>query len=178
MTESDLLDQLSALDERAISQVHDRYFEQVYRYARYRLGNPDRAEDVAAETFLRLLEAIQRKRGPRRSLKGWLMRTTANIVNDAFRDHYRHPQEPLDGPLKARGTAPEAVSDRTQEKEDLRRALAALTVEQQHVLSLRFGAELSLRETADIMNRSVNAVKSLQFRALSALRQQLAGIES
>jgi RNA polymerase sigma-70 factor (ECF subfamily) len=46
-----------------------------------------------------------------------------------------------------------------------------LTSEQQHVLALRFADEHSLEETAAIMEKSVNAVKALQFRAIASLRR-------
>jgi RNA polymerase sigma-70 factor (ECF subfamily) len=48
-----------------------------------------------------------------------------------------------------------------------------LTVDQQHVLALRFAEEYSLEETAHIMGKTIGAVKTLQFRALAALRRLL-----
>jgi RNA polymerase sigma-70 factor (ECF subfamily) len=48
-----------------------------------------------------------------------------------------------------------------------------LTPEHQEVLLLRFGQRLSIQETADIMGKSISAIKSLQFRAMSNLRQIL-----
>jgi RNA polymerase sigma-70 factor (ECF subfamily) len=48
-----------------------------------------------------------------------------------------------------------------------------LTAEQQHVLALRFGQGYSLEETAAFMDKNVNAVKALQFRALAALQREL-----
>jgi RNA polymerase sigma-70 factor (ECF subfamily) len=52
-------------------------------------------------------------------------------------------------------------------------AYAQLTSEQQHVLALRFGMGYSLEQTATVMKKNVNAVKALQFRALSALQRQI-----
>jgi len=48
-----------------------------------------------------------------------------------------------------------------------------LTPEQQQVLVLRFSMEFSLEETALVMKKSVGAIKTLQFRALGALRRHL-----
>jgi len=48
-----------------------------------------------------------------------------------------------------------------------------LTADQQHVIDLRFGQELSLEETAIVMKKKVNAVKQLQLRALAALNRQI-----
>ncbi|MDF1513396.1 MAG: sigma-70 family RNA polymerase sigma factor [Anaerolineae bacterium] len=57
--------------------------------------------------------------------------------------------------------------------EALYSALTRLKQDQREVLALRFGAELSIKVTASIMNKSVNAVKVLQYRALSALKDIL-----
>ncbi len=54
--------------------------------------------------------------------------------------------------------------------ERVRHALRMLAADHQEVLILRFGQRLSLQETADIMGKSVSAVKSLQFRAVDTLR--------
>jgi RNA polymerase sigma-70 factor (ECF subfamily) len=52
-------------------------------------------------------------------------------------------------------------------------ALTQLTPEQQHVLVLRFGEGYSLEETAALLKKNVNAVKALQFRALTSLQRHI-----
>jgi RNA polymerase sigma-70 factor (ECF subfamily) len=51
----------------------------------------------------------------------------------------------------------------------LKKAILQLTEEQQHVIALRFGQGLSLAETAQLLDKSVGAVKGLQHRALASL---------
>jgi len=53
----------------------------------------------------------------------------------------------------------------------LRRAIEQLTTDQQQVVLLRFKAGLKLKEAAYVMDRSIDAVKMLQSRALTSLRQ-------
>jgi len=55
----------------------------------------------------------------------------------------------------------------------VREAYAELTPDQQDVLALRFGSGYSLEETARMMDKKVNAVKALQFRALAALQRNI-----
>lgn len=172
---TNLLSALRSLDPQAISTVHEQYFPELFRYARYRLGDPRRAEDVASEVFLRLLEALHDGSGPRDNLHGWLMRTTANIVSDTYREQYRHPTEAIPEPLPDESPGPAAKRARAEQGESLRRAMIELTEEQQHVLALRFGSGLSLKETAQRMGKRVPAVKSLQYRAVAALREHLGG---
>ena len=68
---------------------------------------------------------------------------------------------------------PESEFDENSKRLRVRQAILELTAEQQHVLALRFFEERSLQETADIMGKSVTAVKALQFRAIAALQRQL-----
>ena len=55
--EAALLAGALALDARVLGQVHDRYYPELYRFALYRTGDPATAEDIAAEVFVRLLDA-------------------------------------------------------------------------------------------------------------------------
>ncbi len=56
-------------------------------------------------------------------------------------------------------------------------ATARLTDLQQQVIALRFSAGLSIRETAEVMQRSEGAIKNLQHHALRALRRELGPAE-
>jgi RNA polymerase sigma factor (sigma-70 family) len=53
--------------------------------------------------------------------------------------------------------------------------LSKLSMDYQSVLTLRFIGELSPEETAQVMNRSVGAIRVLQHRALGALRDEING---
>ena len=63
------LDGLQKLDSQVIAAVYDRYFPEIYRYVLYRLGNESQAEDIASDVFVRLLEAVKKKQGPRTNIK-------------------------------------------------------------------------------------------------------------
>lgn len=161
------------LDPTALAQIHDCFYKLIYRYARYRTGDAQAAEDAASEVFLRLLDALQGSKAPRQSLRGWLFGTASNVVNDHFRRHYRVKDEDLEAHVALPASAesdPEHQFQRNLTHQRLRAALASLTPEQQHVVSLRFGQGLSNREVAQIMGKSEGAIKLLQFRALRALR--------
>ncbi len=167
------LDALRQLDPEAITRLHNLYFPAVFRYARYRLSDPQVAEDVAAEAFTRLLEHAHSGRGPRTSIRGWLMRTTANLVNDYYRVQYARPTEELTEFHPSDLPSPAAAAESSEEKHALAAALQTLTTEHQHVLALRFGSGLSLEATAEALDKKANAIKALQFRAVAALRRQM-----
>jgi RNA polymerase sigma-70 factor (ECF subfamily) len=170
----DELDGLRALDSRVVGAVYDRYFEDVYRFVYYRLGDEQVAEDISSDVFVRLLEALQKKRGPQSNLKGWLLATASHAVADYLRQAYRRPTEELSDVMPDEG-APSLTDevDRREQVGSVQEAYAELTAEQQNVLALRFGDGYSLEETARVMQKNVNAVKALQFRALAALQRKI-----
>jgi RNA polymerase sigma-70 factor (ECF subfamily) len=167
------LDGLQNLDSQAIAAIYDQYFSEVYRYVRYRINDDSLAEDIASDVFMRLLEAAQKKQGPRSSLKGWLIATASHAVNDHLRKQYRRPVEALSDSLPDREPSVHSEMDTREQNRLVQNAYAQLTAEQQHVLALRFGQGYSIEETAVHLNKNINAVKALQFRALASLQRQI-----
>lgn len=164
---------LRADDSQVIGAIYDKYFAEVYRYVRYRLNDVHAAEDIASEVFVRFLEALRKRRGPQSNLRAWLISTAAHIVTDHMRRSYRRPVEALPDDVLDHASGPIDEFDRREENRRFQAAYTRLTAEQQHVLALRFGEGYSLDETASIMQKNVNAVKALQFRALAALQRSL-----
>ena len=153
------LDGLRDLDQQVIGAVYDQYFSEVYRYVLYRLGDPTLAEDIASDVFVRLLEAAQSKRAPETNIKGWLIGTASHIVMDHMRKKYRRPEEEISDSLPDLTPGPATEVDQREQNRIVNNAYSQLTPEQQHVLALRFGQGYSLEETANYMNKNVNAVK-------------------
>lgn len=171
--EQSALDGLRKLNSQAIGAIYDQYFPEIYRYVRYRVGDDSVAEDIASDVFMRLIESAQKKQGPTTNIKGWLIATASNAVNDYLRRQYRRPTEELDETMADDGSSVHAEVDQREENKIVQMAFARLTSEQQQVLTLRFGMGYSLEQTATIMKKNVNAIKALQFRALTALQRQI-----
>lgn len=169
--------ELRSLDTKAIGAVYDQYFSEVYRYVLYRVGDQTLAEDIASDVFIRLLEAVQSGRGPQTNLKGWLIGTASHIVTDHMRKKYRRQEEEVSESLPDLQPGPATETDQREQGRLLKDAMSKLTDEQQHVLTLRFNQGYSLEETATFMNKNVNAVKALQFRALAALQREIGEVD-
>jgi RNA polymerase sigma-70 factor (ECF subfamily) len=167
------LARLKRLDPETISTVHREFFPEIYRYAWYRLGDQQAAEDLAAEVLLKLIEAINHGQGPEKSLRGWLMGTASNLINDYYRKSYSRPTMQLDEDFLVVDLNPLEISEEREETHTIQRAIQQLTPDQQHVIALRFGGGYSLVETANMLGKNVNAIKALQFRAISALRREI-----
>ena len=171
------LDGLQKLDVQVIGAVYDRYFSEVYRYVHYRIGDPTLAEDIASDVFVRLLEAAQSGQPPKTNIKGWLIGTASHILTDHLRRKYRRPEEKTSASMPDLGESVASEVDRREQNRVVQNAYSLLTAEQQHVLALRFGQGYSLEETASLLNKNVNAVKALQFRALASLQRQMGEVD-
>ena len=161
------------LDPRMLAAIHDHFYPIVYRYVRYRLDDEDVCEDITSEVFLRMLNALHKKRGPRKNLQGWLLGTASHLVNDHLRLRYRRKTESIEDKHLVSPHLPEQVVEDAFRQQEVRQAIQRLTTEQQHVLALRFSDDRTLEETAALMGKTIGAVKTLQFRALASLRRFL-----
>ena len=168
---------LDGLDSQAIGAVYDQYFSEVYRFVLYRVGDQNFAEDIASDVFIRLLEAVKNRRGPDSNIKGWLIGTASHAITDHLRKKYRRPEQEIPESLPDLSPGPVTEADQREQNRLVRGAYNKLPAEQQEVLALRFGAGHSLEETASRMKKNVNAIKALQFRALSALQREIGEVD-
>jgi RNA polymerase sigma-70 factor, ECF subfamily len=160
-------------DEDAIVTIYHNYFDPVYQFCRLRVGDDQTAQDLTSEVFTRFIQSLKRETAPQTSLRGWIFRVTRNLIYDYYGREKELPVETLDQWLISTDTDPEVQALQTMQIERARRAIGMLSPAQQEVLMLRFDQQLSLQETADIMDRQANAIKALQFRAVNTLRQIL-----
>jgi RNA polymerase sigma-70 factor, ECF subfamily len=162
-----------SFDRQSLVDAYQSYQGELYRYAYRFLGDTGLAEDCVSETFCRLLKATHDGLGPVENLRAYLYRVAHNWVTDYFRGQPQR-QIPLDAELHGEPEAnPSHLVGELLEREHLRAALLRLPPDQQQVLVLRFVEDLPHEEVAAIMERSVQATRTLQHRALLSLRQIL-----
>ena len=175
----DLLERSQRFDVEALAQVHDLFYPELYRYVRFRLDDERLVADVTSDVFLVFLEALARTEGPQHNLRGWLLDTAASLVNNSLSRRERRKASPSrtqtsqEKDLGSEGAGSDAKSDL---QGAIRRALAKLPVDQQHLLALRFAERRSLEETLQAASGDEETIKLLQFRALEALRRGLAEV--
>ncbi len=151
----------------AFAPLYARYLQPVYRYCYLRLGERGAAEDATSEVFLKALAALPHYRD--HSFSGWLFTIAHNVVTDALRR--RRPGASLDAAVEPADIEP-TPEEAALTAEGQRALLALLPEDQRAVVALRL-AGLSGTEIAHALGRSVGAVKSLQFRAMTRLRASL-----
>jgi RNA polymerase sigma factor (sigma-70 family) len=138
----------------------------VYAYVAYRIGDGADAEDVTSATFeraLRYRSSFDPRRGDAAS---WLIGIARRCIADAMQNR-ETPSDDL----------PEQAGDGHEElvlnQLDLRVAVAQLDERDRELVALRFGADLSARQIAEILELKTNAVEVALHRALARLRRTL-----
>jgi RNA polymerase sigma-70 factor (ECF subfamily) len=164
-------------DPSAFSEIFERYFDDVARYARRRVG-AQVGEEIAAQTFVVAFERRQRFNVRYGSARPWLMGIATNLVRHHFRAERTHltalARLPADPPAPA-------VDDPTRlDAQRLRPALAAALldladVDRNTFLLVALG-ELSYGQAAAAQGIPVGTVRSRLHRARTRLRELLGNL--
>ncbi len=171
--ESDLIKRAKERDPDAFSQLYLKFYPLIYRYILYRVQNVTTAEDLTSEVFCRLVEKIDQFHSRGRTILAWLYTIARNLVTDYRRQAKRLAPFPVDERLTTPTPQPEEEAQAIREQYRLAAALDYLTEDQRLVILLKFIEGMDNATVAQIMNKSVGAVKALQYRALTALRKHL-----
>lgn len=162
-------------DEQAFGALYDAYAENIYRYFVYRVNNAEVAQDLTSEVFLRMVEGLPNYEDRGVPFMAWLYRIAHARVVDYFQEQQRAHNEPQDIEsidLSVDDDLDGALMD-TYYQNQVWEALHRLTDDQQQVIILRFLEGHNLQKTAEILNKTVGAVKVMQHRALQALNRVL-----
>lgn len=160
-------------DQDAFGELYDRHVVRVYRHIYYMVGNAAEAEDLTAQTFLRAWEAIERYQVRGAPFVSWLLRIAHNLGVSHLRSK-RESSQLHDGIVDEKPRIdPESSYVQTAEEELVREAILRLRDEQRQVIVLRFIEDLDYKEVAEIIGKSVAAIRVIQHRALNSLRKQM-----
>jgi RNA polymerase sigma-70 factor (ECF subfamily) len=171
--ENALLRKAHALDQDALAQIHEAYYSAVYRYISFRVGDLRTVEDLTSEVFTRFLAALGRRFGGPDSIRPWLYGTASRVVKEYYRSQSRWNLVALDESVAVEEMGPAQTTEERWTRRELHEAIQELTEDQKTVLSLRFGANLPIKEVSTLMKKSEGAVKMLQVRAVSALARHM-----
>src|SRR5215470_14747458 len=182
-TDEELLAEFQQGDVGAFERLLRRHRSPLYTFFVRMLGDRARAEDLAQETFLRIVRGVAAWEH-RARFQTWLYTIARNLCVDAARrDRFRRTesldaQEGEEGPLLDAMPSASAGPDRQAESARLRplleRALLALPAEQREVFVLREQAGLQFKEIAELLGANENTIKSRMRYALGGLRKALA----
>jgi RNA polymerase sigma-70 factor (ECF subfamily) len=154
-------------DPRRFAELYEAHFARVYAYAARRLRDRQEAEDVTSEVFQQALASLPRFEWRGVPIAAWLVRIARNAIADRFERRERERGTPAPEP---------SVEPRLEDVEQQARLfglVSRLPEDQRRVIEMRFVEQKSIRDIAAELGRSEGAVKQLQFRGLSELRERM-----
>lgn len=168
-SDADLIRLVRAGDAAAYEQLFLRHRDVAIRYAR-RIADSERAEDLCAEAFTKILDLLQRGKGPDVAFRAYLLTTVRtshlNTIRSGSREDLVPDHEPISRMLP-HNDDPDARFDASA----IHRAFSSLPHRWQAALWLTSVEGLSNEEASRHLDIKVNAVASLAFRARAGLRQ-------
>lgn len=177
-----LLTRIARGDRSSLDELFSRYRGVAYRVAYRLLGNEPDALDAVQEAFVNVLTNLKNFRA-HSSFKTWLLRIVANAALDAGRARRRREAKAGNGWMGGGdGLVVLPSFDEDLDRSDLRdaldRALAALPAAQRQTFVLHVDGGLTYREVADILGVSIGTVMSRLYYARQRLRHLLASYVS
>lgn len=161
-------------DDRPFQELMNRYQALIWRVCYSSLHNPQDAEDLTQEVFLKVYRSLARFEG-RSSFKTWIYRIAINTCRNEIRHRSRRPQEASSAIEDMADLLPSASTTVTDwqaqaQREQLAMALHALRPEELEIVRLK---DIEERPYADITSRlgiSLSAAKMRAQRARQALQ--------
>jgi RNA polymerase sigma-70 factor (ECF subfamily) len=155
-------------------QVYKKYRPVIFNYIFYRVDDPELADDLTSDVFVKLVDKYDAQVRMRRPIAAWLYAVARNLVIDHQRRAGRIGWQPLNEQTAIDETSSPLQQTETRLTQDcLMSAMERLTEEQRQVILLKFIEKRTNRETGNLLGKPESAIKSLQHRALAGLRRTL-----
>jgi len=179
-SDSEILSKAQAGDLSAFEVLYNKHKRQVYRTALGILGNPQAAEEVLQDCFLRAYKHLHKLNG-NPSVSPWLHRVAVNLCYSRLRHNYLAQ---LTISIESLGNrffsipspSPEERTCRSEIQAAIERSIASLSFKHRAVIVLHYLQGFSLEEIAYILNCPVGTVKSRLYHARKVLSQRLSNL--
>jgi RNA polymerase sigma-70 factor (ECF subfamily) len=148
----------------------------VYNYFRFHVPQVDVAEDLTAETFLKVVRSADRFDPAKGTPRAWILTVARNVLID-WRRRARLRQYVTIGTmhdLAYEAPSPEERLLREEEVGRLLDAVAGLSPSDRELVGLRYGSGLDTTEVAQILGISEGSVRTRLWRVLIRLRGAMA----
>ena len=176
--ELQLIRRVQAGETEAFGDLVRAHEKTVYNLALRMTGNPQDAEDMAQEAFLKAYRSLPEFRGESK-FSVWLYRIVSNVCLDFLRRQSRRPAvsltaeddegEELQWEVPDERYSPEKLLEQKLTREAVQKGLAELPEEQREILLLREIKGLSYEEIGEILSLEPGTVKSRIIRARKRL---------
>lgn len=167
-------------DRTAFYEIVEKYKKKVYFIALDVTGDHHEAEDISQEVFIKMFRFIHKFRMDSK-LSSWIYQITINTSIDAIRKNRKKnvlmenaQMESLPSDPAVPGASPESQAALDMLHQRIRTALPKLSKKEHSVFVMRYFNDFKSVEIAEILNISVNTIKTLLLRGKKKLRKELA----
>lgn len=171
----ELVEQINAGNERAFAEIVKRYERRVFFVVKRMLNDEDESADATQEVFIKLHDSLRKFRGDS-NLYTYMYRIATNVAISYLRKRKVRAVVRLDEIMSNMLTSsnePQRESDQGELRKLVAEAVASLPAQQKQVFILRFYEELSYEEIAEVMHRSMGAMKANYFHAMKKIGEYL-----
>jgi len=169
------VEELKTADTEKFSEIFEEYFDKVYKFFYFRLRNQHDSEDLAAETFEKILKNLKSYEDRGYKIGAWIFTIARNVLTDFFRRN-KVRVDSVDDLLPSKEPSKEfdmMGMDRKMLKEQLWDVVKTLPVKQQTIWSLKLTEDLPHKEIADILGTTEANVNVMVHRSVKIIKQQL-----
>lgn len=175
-----LVERVQAGDPDAFQEIYDAYFARVYAFTLKRVGDPAEAEDLTQETFVQLYRSL-----PSYEARSSLLTWTFGIAHNVCSRFFRHCSRWMVGSRNGREFEDAPVESTLEQKIDAARVLdrceEALVQRRRaahrEIFHLRYGESLAIKEIAEKVGKSSEAVKVSLRRSRAALADDVPDLD-
>ena len=150
--------------------VYHTLMPRLYNYFRYRLGNNDVAEDLTSTVFERAWQHRANYQDTLGNFEAWVFGIARNLVTDHLRQHRFNVVRLEDYEQLPLEYSVEKTVVQTLDLDWLRQAITTLTPREQELIALKYGAQFTNRQIAEMVDLSESNVGSILHRAIHKLR--------
>lgn len=162
-------------------KIYENFYVKIFRYIYVKCSNVQESENLTQEVFIKAFKSISSFKfrehgtsGP--SFSSWIFTIARNQIIDYYRKNSSKTESYIDNIQEEYWSVSENLEDELDNKLQFNKIIKnmqKLTSLQKEVINLRFAAQMSLSETAKILNKNENSIKSLQHSAIKKLRDIL-----
>jgi RNA polymerase sigma-70 factor (ECF subfamily) len=163
-------------DHGAASRLLDRHYRRIYSYLRRLCGNRHLAEDLTQETFAKAWASLDSYQS-RGTFNTWIHTIAYRVYVDWTRRNGNRSvdAEPWWAERSGRQEPPTEVAAKNQQRSRLREAIARLDDDKKQIVHLRYYQDLSVRDTAKVLNIARRTVQHRTRETIRILRSELNG---
>lgn len=155
--------------------IFETYYKRIYNYISYRVSCRYTTEDLTSQVFVKAMTKIDSYSPKKSPLEVWMFTIARNVVNDYFRAQKRRNIFSIDviKELVSSKKDPESLFILGESNDKLQMALNTLNARERNMVALKFGANLSNIQIAELVDLSESNVGVILYRTMKKLKVQI-----